>query len=97
MSLFSKAHDALTALPVEGHMPDFDRAAGWLNSEPITADDGANPKTGKPPAERRFPSKSLEAGDGARTRDTWLGKPVLYQLSYVRVGPILARARPRRC
>ena len=25
-----------------------------------------------------------EADDGARTRDTWLGKPVLYQLSYVR-------------
>src|SRR6187401_2508592 len=39
MSLFSKTHDAQTALPVEGHMPGFDRAAGWLNSEPITADD----------------------------------------------------------
>ena len=39
MTLFSKAHDALTALPVEGRMPGFDRAAGWLNSEPITADD----------------------------------------------------------
>src|ERR1051325_5845061 len=26
-----------------------------------------------------------EADDGARTRDTWLGKPVLYQLSYVRL------------
>ena len=25
-----------------------------------------------------------EADDGIRTRDTWLGKPVLYQLSYVR-------------
>jgi hypothetical protein len=39
MSLFSKAHDAMTALPVEGHMPGFERAAGWLNSEPITTDD----------------------------------------------------------
>jgi hypothetical protein len=27
----------------------------------------------------------LEADDGARTRDPWLGKPMLYQLSYVRV------------
>jgi hypothetical protein len=25
-----------------------------------------------------------EADDGTRTHDTWLGKPVLYQLSYVR-------------
>ena len=25
-----------------------------------------------------------QADDGARTRDTWLGKPVLYRLSYVR-------------
>lgn len=24
------------------------------------------------------------ANDGTRTRDTWLGKPVLYQLSYIR-------------
>ena len=32
-------------------------------------------------------SRSLdEADDGIRTRDTWLGKPVLYQLSYVRAG-----------
>ena len=31
-----------------------------------------------------------EADDGARTRDTWLGKPVLYQLSYVRAPTILA-------
>ena len=26
-----------------------------------------------------------EADDGARTRDPWLGKPMLYQLSYVRL------------
>ena len=26
----------------------------------------------------------LEADDGSRTRDLWLGKPTLYQLSYVR-------------
>src|SRR6266487_6237863 len=29
-------------------------------------------------------SAFLEADDGTRTHDTWLGKPVLYQLSYVR-------------
>jgi hypothetical protein len=25
-----------------------------------------------------------QAGDGVRTRDLWLGKPTLYQLSYTR-------------
>jgi hypothetical protein len=30
---------------------------------------------------------SGRADDGTRTHDTWLGKPVLYQLSYVRVRP----------
>ena len=35
MSLFSSARNALTALPVEGRMPGFERAAGWLNSEPL--------------------------------------------------------------
>jgi hypothetical protein len=35
-----------------------------------------------------------EADDGARTRDTWLGKPVLYQLSYVREAWILAALPP---
>jgi hypothetical protein len=39
MSLFSKARDTVTALPVEGRMPDFERAAVWLNSEPLAADD----------------------------------------------------------
>ena len=28
---------------------------------------------------------SLRAANGARTRDPWLGKPMLYQLSYCRV------------
>jgi hypothetical protein len=31
-----------------------------------------------------------EAGDGTRTHDTWLGKPVLYQLSYARAACSLA-------
>lgn len=39
MSLFSSARNALSALPVEGRMPGFDKAAGWLNSEPLTAED----------------------------------------------------------
>ena len=30
------------------------------------------------------PHTMLGADDGIRTHDTWLGKPVLYQLSYVR-------------
>ena len=37
----------------------------------------------------RFGS-GTEADDGARTRDLRLGKPTLYQLSYVRVPCILA-------
>jgi hypothetical protein len=32
----------------------------------------------------------LRADDGPRTRDLRLGKPTLYQLSYVRAGAILA-------
>ena len=38
MSLFG-TRDRSDALPVEGHLPDFDRATGWLNSDPLTADD----------------------------------------------------------
>src|SRR3977135_2197022 len=30
-------------------------------------------------------NRNARADDGIRTRDTWLGKPVLYQLSYVRL------------
>ena len=41
---------------------------------------------------RRVPNRPREgeADDGIRTRDTWLGKPVLYQLSYVREAPRVA-------
>jgi Thioredoxin like C-terminal domain/AhpC/TSA family len=35
MSLFNKARDVLTALPLEGRLPGFDEAAGWLNSEAL--------------------------------------------------------------
>src|SRR5581483_211587 len=45
--------------------------------------------------ERWRASRSTKADDGARTRDTWLGKPVLYQLSYVRAAKILARHKKR--
>src|ERR1035438_5765400 len=40
--------------------------------------------------------RSPEADDGARTRDLRLGKPTLYQLSYVRAGRILDRPPDRR-
>jgi hypothetical protein len=36
------------------------------------------------PANARVSAQPSEADDGARTRDPWLGKPMLYQLSYVR-------------
>ena len=42
------------------------------------------------------PGRSAEADDGIRTRDTWLGKPVLYQLSYVRRRIDSSRARKWR-
>src|SRR5918992_1628440 len=39
MSLFSKAREPVTALSVEGYVPGFEGAAGWLNSEPLAAGD----------------------------------------------------------
>src|SRR4029453_19028427 len=35
----ARRHPGVTPLPVEGRMPGFGSAAGWLNSEPLTADD----------------------------------------------------------
>ena len=46
----------------------------------------------KPPVPLGDVSKQ-EADDGIRTRDTWLGKPVLYQLSYVRAAITIASAK----
>jgi thiol-disulfide isomerase/thioredoxin len=38
VSLFgARRHPRTAALPVEGHLPGFDRATGWLNSSPLTA------------------------------------------------------------
>jgi thiol-disulfide isomerase/thioredoxin len=40
MSLFSRRHSAEAAqLPVEGHLPGFDGATGWLNSAPLSPAD----------------------------------------------------------
>jgi thiol-disulfide isomerase/thioredoxin len=39
MSLFSTGRDAGTTLPVESHLPGFDGATEWLNSEPLDAAD----------------------------------------------------------
>jgi thiol-disulfide isomerase/thioredoxin len=33
-----RRHLGTTELPVEGHLPGFDGATGWLNSEPLTAE-----------------------------------------------------------
>jgi thiol-disulfide isomerase/thioredoxin len=38
VSLFGKRRGGGTGLPVEGHLPGFDGATGWLNSPPLTAD-----------------------------------------------------------
>ena len=40
MSFFgARRHPGVTPLPVEGRLPGFGGAAGWLNSEPLNADD----------------------------------------------------------
>src|SRR3954467_8290919 len=44
----------------------------------------------------QFAGLSHEAGDGGRTRDLWLGKPTLYQLSYTRAGPESTDLAPER-
>jgi thiol-disulfide isomerase/thioredoxin len=35
----ARRHPGATPLPVEGRLPGFDRAAGWLNSPPLGADE----------------------------------------------------------
>jgi hypothetical protein len=45
----------------------------------------------EPEAEDTWLGSEPRADDGARTRDLRLGKPTLYQLSYVRARPSLAR------
>jgi thiol-disulfide isomerase/thioredoxin len=35
----ARRHPGVTPLPVEGRLPGFGSATGWLNSEPLTADD----------------------------------------------------------
>ena len=39
MSLFSTGRDTGTTFPVEGHLPGFGGATGWLNSDPIDETD----------------------------------------------------------
>jgi hypothetical protein len=39
VSLFGKQRTVGTALPVEGHLPGFEGATGWLNSTPLTEAD----------------------------------------------------------
>ena len=39
MSLFGKQRNAGSALPVEGRLPGFEGATGWLNSPPLAAPD----------------------------------------------------------
>jgi hypothetical protein len=41
-------------------------------------------KLAKATCELEAVTREFEAGDGTRTRDPWLGKPMLYQLSYSR-------------
>jgi thiol-disulfide isomerase/thioredoxin len=39
VSLFGTRHAGADSLPVEGHLPGFDGATGWLNSAPLTAEE----------------------------------------------------------
>jgi hypothetical protein len=50
----------------------------------------SGPRLDKTPGNSGFP----EADDEARTRDLRLGKPTLYQLSYIRVCPPILAIRP---
>ena len=63
----------------------FRRFSADLNGSSWTS-----PRRTKAPQKRGFRLAYWEADDGTRTHDTWLGKPVLYQLSYVRAPRILA-------
>jgi thiol-disulfide isomerase/thioredoxin len=38
VSLFTRHKGEPASLPVEGHLPGFDGASGWLNSEPLSPD-----------------------------------------------------------
>ena len=53
-------------------------------------------RTSSGPFRGRQTGSLREAGNGARTRDPQLGKLMLYQLSYSRVGRILAAQDPAR-
>jgi Flp pilus assembly pilin Flp len=53
-------------------------------ADPLAGGHGVASEQTKTPPERGF----RRADDGARTRDPWLGKPMLYQLSYVRLTPL---------
>jgi len=39
VSLFGRRNPGTTALPIEGHLPAFDGATGWLNTPPLTVED----------------------------------------------------------
>jgi hypothetical protein len=54
----------------------------------------SNPKA---PPERRLCALSIGAGNETRTRDPNLGKVVLYQLSYSRLGRPMNRRKPPCC
>jgi hypothetical protein len=60
-----------------------------MRSQIVLAKSGPE-RRGRETREVRKSLQRNEADDGTRTHDTWLGKPVLYQLSYVRAGWILA-------
>jgi hypothetical protein len=58
------------------------------------------PSDEKPVRFQRFYARRcdiMKADDGPRTRDLRLGKPTLYQLSYVRDLPPAGRKRHSRC
>ena len=61
-----------------------ENAVPWPVSPPVSRCAGRLEPARTPSIEARRPRAPPRADDGIRTRDTWLGKPVLYQLSYVR-------------
>src|SRR6478609_7574454 len=75
--------------PARSGSPSGEGAQLWagccsVGGEPTQRAVPSSQDPGTVPWTRPERTLTTKADDGTRTHDTWLGKPVLYQLSYVR-------------